>query len=76
MYFFLFSKNNFMNKLKLNDFFKIKNKKQFVYCQHFIFVIYKITPLPLRGKVGPLSKKKRVLCWSIYISSTYEMTAS
>ena len=28
--------------------------------------MHKITHFPLGGKVGQLSKKKRVLCWSIF----------
>ena len=31
-----------------------------------ISIISKITHFPLRGKVGQLRKKKRVLGWSIY----------
>ena len=29
--------------------------------------IYKITPLPLRGEIGQLCKKKRVLCVSVLL---------
>ena len=31
----------------------------------------KSTHFPLRGKVGQLSKRKRVLCWSIFIISLW-----
>ena len=30
---------------------------------------------PLKGKVGQLCKRKRVLCWSIYIIATYRTPA-
>ena len=30
-------------------------------------IIYKITPLPLRGEIGQLCKKKRVLCVSVLL---------
>ena len=30
---------------------------------------------PLKGKVGQLSRRKRVLCWSIYIIATYRTPA-
>ena len=51
-----------MNTLKFNDFLKTKNKTknsflQFTKSPHF----------PLIRKVGQLSKRKSVLCWSMYI---------
>ena len=37
--------------------------------------ICKIPHFPLRRKVGQLSKRKRVLCWSIYIISLWRFIA-
>ena len=47
-----------------------KNKKIFVDFTNFLYTT-KLTHFPLRGKVGQLSKRKRVLCWSIYIISLW-----
>ena len=39
------------------------------------FPIYKMTPFPLRGKIGQLRKRKRVLCcWSIFMISLWSCT--
>ena len=61
----------FTLKYKLREMLKFNNKKIIVYLLYKFSSIYKITPphLPLRGKVGQLSKRKSLLCWSIYIIS-------
>ena len=53
---------NLMNKLKFKDFKKIIN------CTKY-FQSTKSPHILLRGKVGQLIKRKRVLCWSIYFIS-------
>ena len=59
-----------MNKLKFNekfnDFLKLKTKTKKLWTVHF-FPYTKSFHFPLIGKFGQLSKRKRVLCWSIYI---------
>ena len=60
--FFLLHYKNFMSKLKLNDFEKAENKN------NSLTVQITITISPLRGKVGRISERKRVHCWSICIS--------
>ena len=64
----LFQNSNFKNKLKFND----KNKKQYIDYTIF-FIIFKITPLsiPRKGWSTYCSKRKRVLCWSIYLYTVY-----
>ena len=57
---------NFINQLKFNDFLKTKSDIFFIGCTHFVQSI-KSPHFPLRGKFGQPSKRKRVLCWSIYI---------
>ena len=53
---------NFMNK-------QIGNNDSLIV---HIFSIYKISPtFHSIGKFGPLSKRKRVLCWSIYVYYTF-----
>ena len=57
-----------MNKLKFSFFIKnIKSKNYSLTVQIFLNLLNRPTFLKLRGKVDQLSKKKRVLCWSIYI---------
>ena len=53
-----------MNKLKFNDFSKIKDKK---YLHKFFLKSTKPPHFPLRGKFGQLSKRKWVLYLSIYL---------
>ena len=48
---------NFMNKLKFNDLFKIKNLKLLIYCKKNI-ISTKSPYFPLRGKVGQLRKEE------------------
>ena len=43
-----------------------ESEYRYFYCKSF-FKCLRSPNFPLRGKVGQLSKKKRVLCWSIYI---------
>ena len=54
---------NFLNKLKFNDL-----KKN---CLYKFSIIYKINPLSAQSEerlvIGELSKRKRVLCISVYI---------
>ena len=55
---------NFMNKLEFNDFFKTENLSNSLTVTNFL----QSTKLPhysLRGNIGQLSERKRVLCWSI-----------
>ena len=56
-----------MNKLKFNDFKKIKNKSLTLHTN--FFSIKQITPLSTQRKGGSTycNKRKRALCWSIYI---------
>ena len=42
-------------------------KNSLTYPYNFFFQSTKSPHLPLRGKVGQLRRRKRVLCWSIYI---------
>ena len=52
-----------MNKLKFIDFLKTKNSLLTVQ----IFFSLQYPPhFPLKGNVGQLKKRKRVLCWSIF----------
>ena len=64
---------NFINKLKVNDFLKLETK-----IIDWLYKFFKSTKpphFPLRGQVGQISKRKRVLCWSIYsISLVYDYT--
>ena len=53
-----------MNKVQFNDFFKLK---KLLDCTNFLQST-KSALFPLRGKVAQLSERKRVLCWSIYIT--------
>ena len=55
-------------------FFYFKNKKYFIDCKNHFLYSAKSLHFPLRGKVGQLIKKKRVLCWSIYIMIVYRRT--
>ena len=51
-------------------FLKTESKKQFIGCTNFL-QSKKLPHFRLRGKVGQLSERKRVLCWSIYIISLW-----
>ena len=55
---------NFTYKLKFNDFKKIKTNNNLLTLQMF-FNLQKSPHFPFKGKVGQLSKRKRVLCGSI-----------
>ena len=57
---------NFMNKPKCKDFFILKTKNNSMTLQIFLKST-KSPHFPLRGNVGQLSERKRVLCWSIYV---------
>ena len=56
----------YMNKLKFNYF--LTKKSSFIDCKN-ILQSTKSSHFPLKGKVGQLSKRKRVLSLSIYIIS-------
>ena len=63
---------NCINKLKFHDFLKTKNKTiSLTVCTNFLHST-KSSHFPLTGKVGQLSKQKRVLCWSIYNFSLWQ----
>ena len=47
-------------------FFKLKTTTKYIDCANFLQST-KSLHFPLRGKDGLLSKRKRVLCWSIYL---------
>ena len=65
----LIKNSNLVSKLKFNYFcFKWKIKKQFIdYIKINFLQSTKSPHFLLRGEVGQLSKKRRVLCWSIYL---------
>ena len=63
--FVLLYNTNFMNKLTVYSII-CYNLKKFIDLPIF-FQSTKSPHLPLRGKVGQLRRRKRVLCWSIYI---------
>ena len=58
-----------MNKHVYYDFLKQNKKQKIIHWLYKLSRYTKLPHLPLRGKVGQLSKRKRVLCWSIYIIS-------
>ena len=63
-----------MKKLNFNDLKKTNNKNYFLTVQ-FLLQSSKSPHFPLRGKVGQLSERRRVLCWSIYsILLVYDLT--
>ena len=65
------SYTNFMNKLKFNNFKKLRTKfNSSTLYTHFLQST-KSPHFTLRGQIGLLSKKKRVLCWVIYIISLW-----
>ena len=63
--FLFFYNTNFMNKITVNSmiFFQLKTKKWFIACK-FFFLLSTKSPY-----FHSPSKKKRLLCWSIYIFS-------
>ena len=48
---------------------KTKYKTTNLLTKHIFFSLQKSSLFPLRGKVSELSKRMRVLCWSIYIKT-------
>ena len=57
-----------MNKLKFKDFFKLKTEKKYIdYTTFFLNTKSHQCQFTLRGKVGQLRKRKRVLCLSILL---------
>ena len=56
-----------MNKFKFNDFFNYKKIIHYLYT--IVFNLQNHPTFHSEEKVGQLSKRKRVLSWSIYIIS-------
>ena len=54
--------------LNLMIFFKTENKNILLTVQKFLSST-KSPHFPFRGKIGQLSKRKRELCWSFYVTS-------
>ena len=61
--FILLYNTNYRNKLKFMS--KKVKTKLIIDCKHFLQST-KSPHIPLRGKAGQLSKRKRVLCWCLY----------
>ena len=65
-----------MKKIKFHDFLKnIKSKQYYIDCTNFL-QSKKSPHCSLREEVGPPSKRKRVLCWSINIISLWKSVVS
>ena len=66
LFFVLLCVTNFMNKLKYDNFKKRRRKKIIKFTN--VLLSTKSPHFPLRGMVGQLSKRKRLLCWlSIFL---------
>ena len=62
-----------MNKHVYYDFLKQNKKQKIIHWLYKLSRYTKLPHLPLRGKVGQLSKRKSMLCWSIYIMSLWRI---